>query len=63
MSPWLDATLRPLNEVLDSLEAQAHRRVIKAHTPFDGIAYFSDAHYVAVYRDLATCFSRAAATC
>ncbi len=51
ISPWLDATLRPLSEVLDSLEAQAHRRVIKTHTPLDGISYFSDAHYVAVYRD------------
>jgi aryl sulfotransferase len=51
ISPWLDSTSFPLGDVLQSLDAQAHRRVVKTHTPLDGIPYFDDAHYVAVYRD------------
>src|SRR4029077_198523 len=35
VSPWLDVLLRPLTGVLADLEAQAHRRFIKTHTPLD----------------------------
>jgi aryl sulfotransferase len=47
---WIDATLVPLDEAVRSLAAQDHRRCIKSHTPFDGMPYFRDAAYIAVYR-------------
>lgn len=51
LSPWLDAMFNDLDEVLARLEAQKHRRVIKSHTPADGIPIFDDARYVVVGRD------------
>ncbi len=47
---WVDANVVPLEETLNSLAAQQHRRCIKSHTPFDGMPYFEDATYIAVYR-------------
>jgi hypothetical protein len=51
ISPWFDLQLEPLDEVTRLLDAQRHRRIIKTHTPFDGIPWFEDADYVCVYRD------------
>ncbi|MBW2295222.1 MAG: sulfotransferase domain-containing protein, partial [Deltaproteobacteria bacterium] len=51
ISPWFDAIFVPLEEIVSMLEAQDHRRIIKTHTPLDGIPYFDDCSYVAVYRD------------
>jgi aryl sulfotransferase len=51
LSPWLDMTIRPLAEVTAALEAQAHRRVIKTHTPLDGLPWRPDATYLVVGRD------------
>lgn len=51
VSPWLDCVHPPLEEVLSGLEAQTHRRVIKTHTPLDGIPFFPECTYIAVYRD------------
>ena len=51
ISPWLDAIFTPIEEILAMLEAQTHRRIIKTHTPLDGISYFEDCEYVCVYRD------------
>jgi aryl sulfotransferase len=51
ISPWIDAVFEPIDEVLAMLEAQTHRRVIKTHTPLDGIPFFDDCSYVCVYRD------------
>ena len=51
LSPWLDALFNDRAEVLARLEAQQHRRVIKTHTPADGIPIFDDARYVFVGRD------------
>jgi aryl sulfotransferase len=50
LSPWLDRTTVPLNEVMAQLEAQPHRRVIKTHTPLDGIPVDDRATYVVVGR-------------
>ena len=47
---WIDANVVPLEEAVASLAAQDHRRCIKSHTPFDGMPYFEDAAYIAVYR-------------
>ena len=37
LSPWLDWLPRPEPETLALLEGQRHRRVIKTHTPLDGV--------------------------
>jgi len=51
ISPWLDAIFEPIEEILAMLDEQTHRRIIKTHTPLDGIPYFEDCEYVCVYRD------------
>jgi aryl sulfotransferase len=51
VSPWLDAEFFPIEEIAARLEAQAHRRFVKTHTPADGIPWWSDARYVFVARD------------
>jgi aryl sulfotransferase len=50
-SPWFDVTFYPLEEVVAGLEAQTERRVIKTHTPLDGIPYHDGCTYITVYRD------------
>ncbi|HEX9992956.1 MAG TPA: sulfotransferase domain-containing protein [Acidimicrobiales bacterium] len=50
LSPWLDWLAVPLDEVLAGLEAQDHRRVVKTHTPLDGVPLDPRAHYVVVAR-------------
>ncbi len=51
MSPWLDHKIEPLDEVVDRLEVQTHRRFIKTHTPLDGVVLDPRATYVVVARD------------
>ena len=51
ISPWLDAKLDPLDEVVASLDAQRHRRFIKTHTPLDGLPVEAGVTYVCVGRD------------
>jgi hypothetical protein len=51
MSPWLDNCIRPLGEVTADLAAQTHRRVIKTHTPLDGLPLHADVTYLVVGRD------------
>jgi hypothetical protein len=51
LSPWLDQTLRPLDEVRRDLDAQTHRRFIKTHTPLDGLPWDERVTYIAVGRD------------
>src|SRR5215211_1947589 len=51
MSPWLDMCNRPLIEVTTDLAAQNHRRVIKTHTPLDGLPLHPDVTYLVVGRD------------
>ncbi|WP_320068931.1 sulfotransferase domain-containing protein [Micromonospora sp. RTGN7] len=50
LSPWLDWLLEPRVEVLARLAAQSHRRIIKTHTPLDGIPLDDRATYVVVAR-------------
>jgi hypothetical protein len=50
LSPWLDHTVRPLEDVLAGLEARRHRRVVKTHTPLDGLPLDDRATYVVVAR-------------
>jgi aryl sulfotransferase len=37
MSPWLDWEVEPIEAVRRRLASQGHRRVIKTHTPLDGL--------------------------
>ncbi|MFT5045804.1 MAG: hypothetical protein ACI8UP_002778 [Porticoccaceae bacterium] len=47
---WVDAEVIRINDTVDALAAQTHRRCIKSHTPFDGVPWYSNAAYIAVYR-------------
>ncbi len=51
VSPWLEQRLAPLDGLIRQLEAQQHRRFIKAHLPLDGLPYFSQVKYIVVGRD------------
>jgi hypothetical protein len=51
ISPWLDMETRDIGEVMTDLEAQQHRRVIKTHTPLDGLGYEPQVTYICVGRD------------
>jgi aryl sulfotransferase len=50
LSPWVDHTIEPVDEVFARLEAQQHRRFVKTHTPLDGIPLDDRATYVVVAR-------------
>ena len=50
-SPWLDWRSTPLENVMDQLTQQAHRRFIKTHMPLDGLPYFPQVRYIVVSRD------------
>ncbi|WP_205411736.1 sulfotransferase domain-containing protein [Mycobacterium persicum] len=51
VSPWLDQTIRPIEEVVAVLDAQDHRRFIKTHTPLDGLVLDDRVTYICVGRD------------
>lgn len=51
ISPWLDMLNNRLEAVVLDLEAQAHRRLIKTHTPLDGLPYDERVTYLCVGRD------------
>ncbi|MBV9513200.1 MAG: sulfotransferase domain-containing protein [Mycobacteriaceae bacterium] len=51
VSPWLDQTIRPIDEVVAALDAQQHRRFIKTHTPLDGLVLDDRVTYIGVGRD------------
>jgi len=50
LSPWLDHTVRPVEQVVADLDAQQHRRVVKTHTPLDGVPVDPRATYLVVGR-------------
>jgi hypothetical protein len=51
LSPWVDMLTRPIEDVRADLDAQEHRRIIKTHTPLDGLPMQPDVDYVVVGRD------------
>lgn len=52
ISPWIDMRVGPpIGDVLAGLEAQTHRRAVKAHLPFDGLPLHDDVKYIHVARD------------
>lgn len=50
LSPWLDWLVSPRQAVIEYLETQTHRRVIKTHTPLDGLPIDARATYIVVGR-------------
>jgi hypothetical protein len=51
ISPWLDMQTNELSSIVTRLESQTHRRVIKTHTPFDGLPVAAGVTYICVGRD------------
>ncbi|HEX5777140.1 MAG TPA: sulfotransferase domain-containing protein [Caulobacteraceae bacterium] len=51
-SRWLDATFfAPVEQDLEALESQTHRRFIKSHLPLDALPVFEGVKYIHVARD------------
>jgi aryl sulfotransferase len=51
LSPWIDMRTTAIAEVLATLDAQEHRRVMKTHTALDGLPYFDNVTYLFCGRD------------
>ena len=51
LSPWLDRLSTPIEALVADLDAQPWRRIIKTHTPLDGLPYFDEVSYVFCGRD------------
>ncbi len=51
LSRWVDRVSQPIDIVNAELGAQTFRRVLKTHTPLDGLPYFADVAYVVCGRD------------
>jgi aryl sulfotransferase len=51
LSRWVERLTEPVELVNAELGAQPFRRVIKSHTPLDGLPYFEDVSYVVCARD------------
>ena len=47
LSPWVDLRIIP-QQVIDDLEMQTHRRVMKTHLPVDALVYSPKAKYIFV---------------
>ena len=51
-SPWIDCRFRgPVAQMLDSIEAQTHRRFLKSHLPLDALPIYDEVRYIHVARD------------
>lgn len=50
ISPWLDLRIMP-PDILDQLEAQQHRRIVKTHLPIDALTFSPKAKYIYIGRD------------
>lgn len=50
LSPWVDHAVEPVEAVVARLETQPTRRVVKTHTPLDGVPLDPRATYVVVAR-------------
>ncbi|MEM1235596.1 MAG: sulfotransferase domain-containing protein [Pseudomonadota bacterium] len=48
--PWIDINVRPIDELCARLSEQKHQRQVKSHTPFDGLPWWDELRYIAVYR-------------
>ena len=51
LSRWLDRHTQPIETVIAEFDAQPYARVIKTHTPLDGLPYYDEVFYVVCGRD------------
>ena len=51
ISPWLDYSPIPLAEILNEYGSQKERRLIKTHTPLDGLPLVAGTHAISVLRN------------
>lgn len=51
ISPWLDMLVADRAGIVERLGRQQHRRIIKSHTPLDGLPYDPGVTYICVGRD------------
>lgn len=51
ISPEFDRLAAPVETLMDELDAQAGPRIIKTHTPLDGLPYFEEVRYLHCARD------------
>jgi aryl sulfotransferase len=51
LSPWFDRLWTPVETLMDELDAQPWRRVLKTHAGLDGLPYFDNVSYVFCGRD------------
>lgn len=51
LSPWIDMRVAPITEVVAEIEAQTHRRFLKAHIASDALPLYDDVRYIHVGRD------------
>jgi aryl sulfotransferase len=51
LSPWVESCAVPLDQVIERLETQRHRRFLKTHLPLDALVFSSKAKYIYVGRD------------
>lgn len=51
LSPWLDHRTSPIDEKIEKLNAQQHRRFMKSHLPLDALPYYPQVKYIVVGRD------------
>lgn len=50
-SRWIGPRWSSIDDVIEQLESQTHRRCIKSHLPFDGLPYHPKVKYIVVARD------------
>lgn len=52
ISPWVDRRFpEPVEALMARIDAQTHRRFLKAHVPADGLTLFDEVRYIHVARD------------
>ncbi|HEY5624579.1 MAG TPA: sulfotransferase domain-containing protein [Gammaproteobacteria bacterium] len=51
LAPWVDMRFVPVEEVIEQVEAQTHRRFLKSHLPADALLFSPKAKYVFLARD------------
>jgi len=51
LTPWIDSRAGSVEEKLNLLERQTHRRFLKTHLPLDALPYFPEVKYIYVGRD------------
>src|SRR4051812_3332405 len=51
ISIWPDARFLPIDDLFAALEAQTHRRFLKAHLPYDALPIHDTVRYIHVARD------------